>query len=186
MHWATLTQVMRKGLTHLHFPVTARCFDVVPDSYELYFNDSSNVLHFTSRTFTLTPESLLSKAGHIICILCASKLMTSSACMSVFCYYSSIVYTETDAFPSCCPVLWDLLNNSGVSDETSYRRTIWTAVSTTLSVSHLKSPGCRQRPDLTDSILTNRDLRYTCDAQTLIKRTEQANKHQKGTRRLKK
>ncbi len=161
MHWATLTQVMRKSLTHLHFPVTARCCDVVPDSYELYFNDSSNVLHFTSRTFKLTPEYLLSKASHIIWILCASKLMTSSVCMSVFCYYSSIVYTETDAFPSCCPVLWDLLNNNGVSDEMSCQRTIWTAVSTTLSVSHLKSPGCRQRPDLTDSILTNRDLKYT-------------------------
>lgn len=99
---------------------------------------------------------------------------------------SSTVYTEADAFPSCCPVLWDLLNNSGVSDETSCQRTIWTAVSTTLSVSHLESPSCRQRPDLTVSILTNRDLTYTYDAQTLIKRTEQANKHQKGTRRLKK
>lgn len=99
MHWGTLTQVIWKGITHLHFPVIARYCDVVPDSYELYFNDSSNVLHFTSRTFKLTPESLLSKAGHIIWILCASKLTTSSACMSVFCYYSSIVYTETDAFP---------------------------------------------------------------------------------------
>lgn len=84
--------------------------------------------------------------------------------VSLFSYYSSVVYTKTDAFPSCCPVLWDLLNNSGVSDGTSCQRTIWTAVSTT----HLKTPVYRQRPDLTDPILKKNDLRYTYDTRTLI------------------
>lgn len=52
----------------------------------------------------------------------------------------------------------------------------------TVSVYHLKSPGFRQRPDLTGSILTNKDLRYNCyDAQMQIKRTE-ANKNQKEKR----
>lgn len=181
MHWGTLTQVIWKGITHLHFPVIARYCDVVPDSYELYFNDSSNVLHFTSRTFKLTPESLLSKAGHIILILCASKLTTSSACMSVFCYYSSIVYTETDAFPlvALCfgiysitgSLWWDELPEDHM-DGCQYH-----TVGLPSQISQLQTASWpdrfhtdKQRPQIHS------------DSQTQIKRTEQANKHQKGTR----